>query len=95
MNAALESAVLEVLAELCLRTHGTQQTLLASANLFSDLGLSSLELVDLAVELERSLGFVEFPLQQWLDLQPAQGADGYTVGSLVAACGRLTAGLEL
>jgi acyl carrier protein len=95
MEAALDGAVLEVLAALCRRAHGTDLTLLASANLFSDLGLSSLELVDLAVGLERNLGIDEFPLQLWLDLQPTYGADGYTVGSLVAACGRLTAGLEL
>jgi acyl carrier protein len=94
MAAAVDHAVLEVLAALCRRTHGTDLTFVGSANLFSDLGLSSLELVDLTVELERSLGIDEFPLQLWLDLQPTL-ADGYTVGSLVAACGRLTAGLEL
>lgn len=95
MGAKLESAVIQVVAAVCERTRGTEVALTASANLFSDLGLTSLELVDLAVELERSLGIDEFPLQLWLDLQPAKGRDGYTIGSLVSACGRLAAGVEL
>jgi acyl carrier protein len=58
------------------------------ANL-ADLGLSSLQLVDVALCIEEALGLSEFPIQAWLDAQAELGERGFTVESLVGECRRL------
>jgi acyl carrier protein len=50
------------------------------------LGLDSLTLVDLAVDLERSLGIDTFPLQSWADAEAAREKSGFTIGALADTC---------
>ncbi len=59
------------------------------ANLFNDLGFTSLQIVDLALCIEQTLDLQEFPLQAWLDAQPTLGPLAFTVRSLVLQCERL------
>jgi acyl-CoA synthetase (AMP-forming)/AMP-acid ligase II/acyl carrier protein len=54
-------------------------------SLFADLGLSSLELLELTVSLESALG-VELPMQQWVDEQGVLTHSSFRVGSLVEMC---------
>jgi len=55
----------------------------------SDLGITSLEIVDVALRIEQELMIEEFPLQEWLDEQLALGEQGFSVQSLVDACRRV------
>ena len=54
-------------------------------SLFSDLGLSSFELLELTVSLESALD-VELPMQQWVDEQAVLTDFSFLVGSLVEMC---------
>jgi acyl carrier protein len=54
-------------------------------SLFADLGLSSLELLELTVSLESALG-VELPMQQWVDEQGVLTQSSFRVGALVEMC---------
>lgn len=55
-------------------------------NLITEIGLTSLSLVDLALELELRMGLSEFPIQQWIDEENAKGDVGFTLASLAAKC---------
>lgn len=59
------------------------------AHLIEDLGLDSLKFVDLTVGLEDALGIDEFPMQDWVDTQLAEGGQ-LTFGALVLACRSLS-----
>lgn len=89
MQSGLTDTVWDVLRSVAHSPHVSANIPPLSANLFTDLGITSFELVDLAVALERRLGIDEFPLQDWLDGEAALGIDGYTVHSLVVACQRV------
>ena len=62
------------------------------ANLFDDLGFTSLQMVDIALCIEDTLKLDEFPLQAWLDVQPELGPYAFTVRSLVRQCEALLEG---
>jgi acyl carrier protein len=61
-------------------------------HLLLDLGLTSLKFVDLTIGLERSFGFAEFPLQDWLDEEQQRDAEGFRLSSLMAICEHLRSG---
>lgn len=61
-------------------------SLSAESRLFDDLGLDSLKLVDLTMELEDRLGIEGFPLQAWLDDERRRPDGAFTLGSLACAC---------
>src|SRR5262245_17531480 len=57
-----------------------------TANLFSDLGLDSLSVVDMVVDLDQRFG-VEIPLHEWvsrINAGEAQVDDYFTVGAFCA-----------
>jgi acyl carrier protein len=58
-----------------------------SSHLLTDLGLTSLNLAEVAIGIEETLGLSEFPVSDWLKAE-AQRTDSraLTVGSLVDAC---------
>jgi len=63
-----------------------------TSNLLADLGLSSLDLPDIAVGLEEGLRLREFPIDDWLKAEGMRtDPDALTVRSLVEACRVLVA----
>ena len=54
-----------------------------------ELGLTSLELIDLTVALEDELMIEEFPLQDWIDQENQRGAEGFRINSIVDICMRI------
>lgn len=64
----------------------TAEDIPLSANLFKDLGFTSLQIVDVGLCIEAALGIEELPLQDWIDDQSARVEDGFTVRSLIEHC---------
>jgi acyl carrier protein len=50
-----------------------------------ELGMDSLRMVDLTIELEDRLQVRDFPIQKWADAEAAREGAQYTVGSLARA----------
>lgn len=50
-----------------------------------ELGMDSLRMVDLTIELEDRLQVKEFPIQQWADSEAERKGARFTVGSLAQA----------
>lgn len=55
-------------------------------NVLTELGLTSLTLVDLTLALEDALRLEEFPLQDWIDRENERGEEGFRVASIVETC---------
>ena len=70
--------------------HGFKGVVEDSVSIIDALGLDSLRMVDLTVELEDRLGVAAFPMQDWVDAE-AESVIGvrYTVGSLIACASGL------
>jgi acyl carrier protein len=60
-------------------------------NVVTDLGLTSLKVVDLTLSLEDALGLGEYPIQEWIDEERAKEERGFTVRSIVEKCANLIA----
>jgi len=84
-------AVSAILARLSAQKAGSVPTIGPDSSLTGDLGLTSLELVDLALDLEATLPFDEFPMQEWIDQENERESSCFTVGSLVTLCQALIA----
>ena len=54
-------------------------------HLIQDIGLDSMNFVDLTVSIERALGIDEFPMQDWLD-QTLEAGEPPTLRALARAC---------
>ncbi|MDH5675261.1 MAG: acyl carrier protein [Myxococcales bacterium] len=58
-------------------------------SLVDDLGLTSLQMVDLTLALEDAFDLDEFPMQDWVEQETQRGEEGFSVASLVDACAEL------
>jgi acyl carrier protein len=59
-----------------------------STSLVDDLGLDSLEFIDLTLGLEAALELEQFPMQDWADDEIERSEQRFTFASLVGACSR-------
>ena len=64
------------------------ETLSLDTSLVDDLGLDSVRLLALTLELEDALHIAEFPMQEWSDEQIGRAQPRFTLGSLIALCVR-------
>lgn len=87
MAARVRAALISVSPRLV-----SQEEWFDGTHLFRELGITSLELVDAALQLESEFGLTEFPVQDWLDGQYALGAAGFSFGELTRACQRALEG---
>jgi acyl carrier protein len=56
-----------------------------STSIVDDLGLDSLDFVELTVALEEQTGLEEFPMQAWVDEQMGSAEPRFSAGALAAA----------
>ena len=87
-EAALD-VVRNVLSRLVDKPDFDAATLSAETCVITELGLTSLELIDLTVALEDELMIEEFPLQDWIDQENQRGAEGFRINSIVDICMRI------
>jgi acyl carrier protein len=72
--------------ELCASAGLTYKSIDLETSLIEDLGLTSLDLVDLTIALEKVLSIGEFPIRDWMDEEVLRDGKRYTVRSLVNKC---------
>jgi acyl carrier protein len=66
-----------------------RQPIELSTSLVDDLGLDSLEFIDLTLGLEEALKVDEFPMQDWADTEVEKSGQRFTFASLVDTCARV------
>jgi acyl carrier protein len=84
------SCVQYVLAQVLLDNGRASKEITWESSLIDDLGLDSLDFVDLTLELESAFCMEEFPMQQWVDAEKVKKQNRFTVASLAKACLKVT-----
>jgi acyl carrier protein len=57
-----------------------------NTSIVDDLGIDSLNIINLTLALEEELGIAEFPMQAWYDGELSKNGRRFTVGALATAC---------